>query len=66
MSIDGQITQHLLVELFAKTSELLKQTDPTRKSEILQAHDEFQSGILNLRELLLAYPRDGSRLSKNG
>lgn len=66
MSIDGKITQHLLVELFAKTSDLLKQADPTRRIEILQAHDDFQTGILNLRELILAYPRDSTRLSKNG
>ena len=67
MSIEGQITQHLLAELFIKTGYLLKEEAPLRRAEILQVHGEFQRGIENLRSLLLACPKSANvRAVENG
>lgn len=65
MSIEGEMTHHLIAELFAATAKILRESDPAKRPDILRKHDELQLGILHLQEFMLGYGRDRTQLSKN-
>lgn len=63
MSIDGELTHHLIAELFARTSEMMKTIDPKLRDDVLNAHEEMLIVLMNSKQLLISYPCNKKQLS---
>ena len=55
MTIESQLTKHLIAELFAKTGKLIAESPVIQLEDILSAHENFLVGLLNNSRLLLGY-----------